>query len=98
MRTLAEQVEPDAPCTEVLEEAEWKCLYLWEAHQRRRPVQLPSEPPSARWAYEAIGRIAGWHDSKRTGRVGWQTFWQGWHELERLVEVSAVFGQLVAGR
>ena len=98
LRTLVESVDPEAPCTAVLDEAEWECLYRWEAHQRRSDPQLPRTPPTARWAYEAVGRIGGWHDTKRTGRVGWQVFWRGWHELERLVEAAAVFGAPAAGQ
>jgi len=23
-------------------------------------------------------RLGGWYDTKRTGRIGWQTLWHGW--------------------
>ena len=53
------------PCTEVLSESEWKVL--WLAQERTRP---PSEVPTMRWAYETLGKLGGWINGQRTGRVG----------------------------
>lgn len=79
---LRERAEatPTAPCDEFLEPVYWKVL--WVAVEERRP---PKKVPNLRWAYEAIGQLAGWTDTKRTGRIGWDTFWEGWHELEKQV-------------
>ena len=65
---------PDLPCEVLLTPAEWKLLWL-SAPKRKR---LPSKPPTLRWAYEALGRLGGWTDSKRTGRVGWAALWKGY--------------------
>jgi hypothetical protein len=76
LRDLFESA-PDAPCDSVLSETEWKVLYA--TVEKKRP---PKRVPPASWAYRAIGRLAGWNDSKRTGRVGPKTLMAGWLELE----------------
>lgn len=70
---------PDLSCEVLLTPAEWKLLWL-SAPKRKR---LPSKPPSMRWAYEALGRLGGWTDSKRTGRVGWRALWKGYFLLHQ---------------
>lgn len=52
------------PCTEVLSPPQWKVL--WVTRERSRP---PKRVPSLRWAYEAIAKLGGWADTKRTGRA-----------------------------
>jgi hypothetical protein len=42
--------------------------------------------PSMKWAYYALGKLARWKDTKRTGRIGWDTFWQGWLKLQERVD------------
>ncbi len=64
-------------CEGVLSTDEWHCLYAITGAGKT----FPSEPPSAKWAYYALAKLAGWTDSKRTGRVGWQTLWTGWERL-----------------
>jgi hypothetical protein len=76
LRDLFES-SPDAPCDNVLTETEWHVL--WATIEETRP---PKRVPSVTWAYRAIGRLAGWGDTKRTGRVGPKTLMKGWLELE----------------
>ncbi|EMB50390.1 ISSpu12 transposase, partial [Vibrio mimicus CAIM 602] len=38
------------------------------------------------WAYLGLGKLAGWHDSKRTGIVGWERLWEGWFKLQTILE------------
>ena len=81
----ARDVQPEQPCTPMLGEAEWKCL--WMSQQKQGDARdLPEEPPSCRWAYDSIARLGGFQDTKRTGRVGWSTFWKGWNRLAVMVE------------
>jgi hypothetical protein len=69
--------QEERPCTEVLSEHEWKALWL-----AREKTPLPQAPPPSRWAYKNIARLGGWYDSKRTGRPGWQSLWNGWFVLQ----------------
>ncbi len=73
-------------CDKLLEKNEWHAL--WFTHEKKA---LPKEIPSTVWAYEAIARLGGWTDSKRTGVVGWATLWRGWFRLQDRVD-----GMLIA--
>lgn len=86
LREAVQGPRPDAthaerPCTAVLTDAEWRIL--WVTQERTRP---PQQPPSLHWAYYALAHLGGWLDTKRTGRVGWQTLWCGWFRLQERVD------------
>jgi hypothetical protein len=68
-------------CTEVLSHDEWRVL--WVARERKKP---PRSAPTLRWAYEAIARLGGWTDTKRTGRAGWDTMWRGWFRFQERLD------------
>jgi hypothetical protein len=68
-------------CEEMLTEIEWKVL--WKAVEKK---DFPTTPPSAAWAYQAIAKLGGWSNSKRTGRTSWSTLWDGWFRLTERVE------------
>ena len=77
-------LEEDAvctPCNELLTEIEWKVL--WKTVEKK---ELPSKPPTAEWAYQAIAKLGGWGNSKRTGKASWATLWDGWFRLTERVE------------
>ncbi len=82
---------PHRPCTDVLTTLEWQIL--WLTVEKNSPV--PSSVPDRRWAYRAIGKLGGWTDSKRTGRVGVKTLWQGYFRLQD--KVTAVLAAQHAG-
>ena len=86
MRMLKIQVTANAPddtspATEILSQPELEVL--WKKIERS---PLPKTVPSCRWAYQAIAKIAGWQDSKGTGRVGLDTLWRGFEKLASLAE------------
>ncbi len=64
-------------CDKLLDKFEWQAL--WLTHEKK---PLPKTVPGITWAYEAIARLGGWTDSKRTGVVGWATLWKGWFRLQ----------------
>jgi hypothetical protein len=77
-------LEEDAvctPCNELLTEIEWKVL--WKTVEKK---ELPSKTPTAEWAYQAIAKLGGWSNSKRTGKASWATLWDGWFRLTERVE------------
>ena len=76
-KTQAEQQS----CEAILSNIEWKLLW-----KKREKGRIPKKPPSLRWAYLNIGKLGGWHDSKRNGRVGWQSLWEGWFKLRTILE------------
>ena len=70
----------DQSCEEVgLEELEWKLL--WSLSEED---EVPTQVPSAAWAYEAVARLGGWSDTKRTGRAGPKALRQGLEKLQWL--------------
>jgi len=72
---------PEQNCESVLSPLAWKLLWL-----KREKSSLPDQPPSLYWAYLNLAKLAGWYDSKRTGRVGWPTLWEGWFKLQSMIE------------
>lgn len=75
------------PCTDILSETEWQVLWISAAPAQK----LPARAPKLRWAYEAIAKLGGFYDSKRTGRASWATMYEGWKRLQDHVAlISAV--------
>jgi len=68
-------------CDEILDKETW--TLLWVSVEQRKP---PRTPPDVEWAYRALARFAGWSDTKRTGKVGWETLWKGWSRLQERYE------------
>jgi hypothetical protein len=68
-------------CETVLSPVAWKLLW---AKREKKP--LPKRAPSVYWAYINLGKLAGWYDSKRNGRVGWERLWEGWFMLQTILE------------
>lgn len=80
LKKLAES--NDKTCESIFSTEEWQCLHA----STEKGKSLPTRAPSAKWAYYALAKLAGWTDSKRTGRVGWQTLWTGWERLQHRLE------------
>ncbi len=57
---------------------EWKLMW-----SKTETNALPKKAPSLYWALAKLGR---WHDSKRTGVVGWEALWDGWFALNQRLE------------
>ena len=68
-------------CETVLSPLAWKLLWT-----KQEKSKLPKTVPSLYWAYINLGKLAGWHDSKRNGRVGWERLWEGWFKLQTILE------------
>ena len=77
LRSLA-TTSPDLPCDSILNRDEWQCLWATVEPSKR----VPRSPPTISWVLYAVAKLAGWRDTKRTGRVGWATLWKGWAKLE----------------
>ena len=85
MREIAlsnpDELDQDIPVTHLLTTDEWRVL--WITTKKSKP---PKEPPNVKWAYKGLGKLGGWHDSKRTGIIGWNALWKGWFRLMDKVE------------
>ena len=76
------KLHPTESCAVILSSPHWQCLAAKLDPER----STPKRPPTIAWALEAIAKLAGWRDTKRTGQIGWQTLWRGWARLEELAE------------
>ncbi len=81
MQVLANLADVTIPATEVLSPPE--IAVLWRKVEGTAP---PEKSPSCLWAYRAIAKLAGWADSRRTGRIALDTLWRGVERLSALVE------------
>jgi len=77
------RLEPDAPCTVMLGEDEWRVLV---AYSEQRAVAVGRAPPSLREAVRLIGRLGGHLGRKGDGMPGVRSLWRGWRDLCLLVE------------
>jgi len=68
-------------CEQYFEPLEWKLMW-----SKTEANALPKKAPSLYWAYYALAKLGRWHDSKRTGIVGWEALWDGWFALNQLLE------------
>lgn len=71
--------QPERSCNGILSQDELQCL-----RAATQPGKT-AKPPTVLWAVQAIAKLAGWRDTKRTGRVGWDMLWRGWMILEQRV-------------
>lgn len=79
----------EVACDQILDKETW--TLLWVSVEQTKP---PRTPPSAEWAYRAIARFAGWTDTKRTGKAGWDTLWKGWSRLQERYEGLQAYKRL----
>lgn len=79
----------DVRCDQLLDKETW--TLLWICVEQTKP---PQTVPNAQWAYRALARFAGWTDTKRTGKVGWETLWKGWSRLQERYEGLQAYKRL----
>lgn len=65
---------------------------LWNSVKRK---SLPEKPPTAAWAYQAIAKLGGWTDSKKTGKAAWLTIWKGCFRLKERLEGLRIATELM---
>ena len=71
--------DPTAPCTEVLNDDEWRAL------SARITGVAPRAVPTIGQVTKWIGRLGGHLGRKRDGLPGVRTLWRGWRDLAILV-------------
>ena len=80
---------PDAPCTAVFDDNEWRTLFF-AVHKTKR---LPVTPPSLETAVLWVAKLGGFLARKHDGKPGVNVLWRG---IRRLFDLSsfAVFFNL----
>jgi len=76
--------EPDAPCTVVLTDHEWRSLYAYHHKSNRTPDALPTVAQVTLW----IAQLGGFLARKSDGHPGVTVIWRGW---TRLQDISALW-------
>ena len=76
--TYEARKNPEKKIDEVLEEQEWKVLYL--ATQKNKA--LPNQSPTLREGIRQIASLGGFLGRKGDGEPGVKTLWRGWQRLK----------------
>lgn len=71
----------DQPCTSVLTDMQWQCL--WLSVEKDKP--LPKHAPSIAWACTALGKLGDWMPRKGA-RPGLEAMWLGWDRLDDRIQ------------
>jgi Transposase DNA-binding/Transposase Tn5 dimerisation domain len=82
MLTLIARMHPEAPCTTLLTDQEWKVLY----GTVKNTTALPPTPPTLREAVIWIARLGGFLARKHDGQPGVILVWRGWKRLTDLTQ------------
>ena len=82
--TMLARVLPDAPCSVILDEAEWQALYC-RIHRVTTP---PTQPPPLATAVRWIAQLGGYLNRKGDGPPGVTVLWKG---FQHLVEITAMY-------
>ena len=98
--TYEARQNPDAPCTTVLSDREWKALILILNKKKiLKGVATQKFPPSLSTAVIYIARLGGFLARKGDGDPGAKVLWLGWRRLQDMVsmlqaaEASGVVGK-----
>ena len=82
--THINRVTPEAPCSTILAEHEWKALYT----TIHRSPTIPASVPSVRQAVRWIAQLGGFLGRKGDGEPGITTIWRGW---SRLMDIANMY-------
>ncbi len=80
--TYQARLDPDAPCTVVLQPHEWQALYAFH----HRSQHLPPQPPSLHQATRWIAQLGGFLARKGDGEPGVKVLWRGWTRLQDIAD------------
>lgn len=91
LRDIA-RLAPDAPCTRVLSEEEWKTLWILT---HKKPPKKGTPPPTIKQATLWIGGLGGHLGRKGDGMPGVQTLCKGLCDLGVAVRLYVLFSEFV---
>ncbi len=79
--------EPQAPCTTVLADHEWRALFAHTHRSPQPPAQLPSVADVVLW----IARLGGFLARRHDGPPGVTVIWRGWQRLHDIASTWLLF-------
>jgi hypothetical protein len=77
---------PEASCTTILADHEWKALYS----AIHRHATVPPTPPTVRQAVRWIAQLGGFLGRKGDGEPGITTIWRGWSRLADMADLYLI--------
>jgi hypothetical protein len=77
---------PEASCTTILADHEWKVLSI-AIHRR---ATLPTTPPTVRQAVRWIAQLGGFLGRQGDGEPGITTIWRGWSRLADMADLYLI--------
>ncbi|MCA1617073.1 MAG: IS4 family transposase [Acidobacteria bacterium] len=85
--TFLNRTNPDADCTMILAEHEWKALYCRIHKSKKLPEKVPTVREVVRW----VARLGGFLGRKGDKEPGVTTVWRGWQRLTDIAEDWLIF-------
>lgn len=84
--TMLARAVPEAPCTVLLEEAEWQALHC----RLQQTTEVPAQPPSLREAVRGIARLGGFLGRRGDGEPGVTVLWRGFQQLREITTMYRI--------
>lgn len=84
--TMINRHIPDADCTHVLQDLEWKALYCITHKTQTLPKKIPSVSEVVIW----IAKLGGFLARKSDGNPGVTVLWRGWQRLNDISDAFAI--------
>ncbi len=88
--TLLSRHSPEADCTQVVTENEWRALYALTYKTRTFPKKTPTVAQVVLW----IAKLGGFLGRKSDGPPGVTVLWRGWQRLTDISNTFALFDEL----
>jgi hypothetical protein len=88
--TLLNRHVPEADCTQVVTENEWRALYALTHKTRTFPKKTPTVAQVVLW----IAKLGGFLGRKSDGPPGVTVLWRGWQRLTDISNTFALFDEL----
>ena len=88
--TLLNRHVPEADCTQVVTENEWRALYALTHKTRTFPEKTPTVAQVVLW----IAKLGGFLGRKSDGPPGVTVLWRGWQRLTDISNTFALFDEL----
>ena len=87
--TMVARAVPDAPCSVLLDDAEWQGLYC----RIHRVARAPTTPPTLAQAVRWIARLGGFQGRNGDGDPGVTVMWNGFQRLMEIAEMYRILHQ-----
>ena len=85
--TMLGRMDPDAPCTLIFQDTEWKALYSWF----HKTTVLPPTPPTLQEATRWVAIKGGFQGRKADGHPGAEVLWHGLQKLDVAIEMFLIY-------